>query len=221
MTYNPENHNRRSIRLRDYDYSLPGKYFVTICVQHRKCLLGNVINGEMNLNDAGRMIEKWWQEIARKFPLIDVDEHITMPNHFHVIIEIVDRRMREKDLYLDGKSKDHISQVMSVLPEKSAALPEIVRWFKTMTTNEYIRGVKQFGWPRFEHKLWQRNYYEHTVVSLKSLRNIRHYIRMNPAMWPFDRDNFNAITYDREQIGAFLSEKFSHQRRIRFHHQFR
>jgi putative transposase len=209
MSYDPEKHNRHSIRMRGYDYSSPGKYFVTICVQYRECLLGNVINGEMNLNDAGRMVEKWWQEIARKFPLVDLDEHITMPNHFHGIIEIVDRRMREKDLLLDGKTIDHISQVMSGLPEKSAPLPEILRWFKTMTTNEYIRGVKQFGWPRFEGKLWQRNYYEHTVVSLKSLRNIRHYIRMNPAMWPFDRDNLNAITSDREQIGAFLSDKFS------------
>jgi len=207
MPYDPEKHHRRSIRLRGYDYSSPGKYFVTICVQHRKCLYGEVINGEMNLNDAGRMVEKWWRELANKFPLVDLDEHVTMPNHFHGIIVIVDRREREKDLFHEGKTKDQIAQAMEVIPEKSAPLPEIVQWFKTMTTNEYIRGVKQLGWPRFERKLWQRNYYEHTIFSLRSLRNIRQYIRANPAMWPYDRDNPDAIAPDREQIGLFLVNK--------------
>ncbi len=207
MAYDPQKHNRRSIRLRGYDYSLPGKYFVTICVQQRRCLFGEIINGEMNLNDAGRMVEKWWQELARKFPLVDLDEHITMPNHFHGIIEIVDRRKREKDLFYEGKTKDHIEQVMAELPEKSAPLPQIVQWFKTMTTNEYIRGVKQLDWPRFEGKLWQRNYYEHIIFSFRSLQNIRQYIRANPVMWWFDRDNSAAVAPDREQVRLLLANK--------------
>jgi len=208
MPYDPEKHHRRSIRLRGYDYSSPGKYFVTICVQQRKYLFGEISNGEMNLNDAGRMIEKWWQELAHKFSLVELDEHITMPNHFHGIIVIVDRRKREKDFFYAGKTKDQIAQAMSALPEKSAPLPEIMQWFKTMTTNEYIRGVKQLGWPRFERKLWQRNYYEHTIFSLRSLQNIRHYIRANPALWPYDRDNPGASAADRERIGPLLANKF-------------
>src|SRR6185436_4204174 len=95
----------------------------------------------------------------------------------------------EKDLFYAGKTKDQIAQAMVDIPAKSAPLPEIVQWFKTMTTNEYIRGVKQLGWPQFEQKLWQRNYYEHTCLSLKSLRNIRQYIQANPLLWPFDCDN--------------------------------
>ena len=189
MSYDPEKHQRRSIRLRGYDYSTPGRYFVTICVQQRKCLYGEVSEGEMHLNDAGRMIERWWLELAHKFPLVDLDEHITMPNHFHGIIEIVDRRQREKDLFHAGKSKDYMAQAMTAFPEKSAPLSEIVQWFKTMTTNEYIRGVKQLGWLPFEGKLWQRNYYEHIISSWRALLNIRRYIRANPAMWDYDRDN--------------------------------
>jgi REP-associated tyrosine transposase len=206
MPYDPEKHHRRSIRLHGYDYSAPGKYFVTICVQQRECLYGEVINGEMKLNDAGRMVEIWWRKLANKFPPVDLDEHVTMPNHFHGIIVIVNRREREKDLFHAGKSKEQIAQAMASVPEKSAPLPEIIQWFKTMTTNEYIRGGKESGWPRFDRKLWQRNYYEHTIFSLKTLRNIRQYIRANPPMWPYDRDNQERIAPDREKISPFLEE---------------
>ena len=206
MPYDPERHHRRSVRLRGYDYSSPGKYFVTICVQHRERLYGEVINGEMKLNDAGLMVEKWWLELANKFPLIDLDEHVIMPNHLHGIIVIVDRRGREKDLFYTGKTRGQIAHAMAGIPEKSAPLPEIVQWFKTMTTNEYIRGVKELGWPRFDRKLWQRNYYEHVIFSLKSLRNIRQYIRANPLMWPYDRDNLEAVAPDREKIGPLLAD---------------
>jgi putative transposase len=162
----------------------------------------------MHLNDAGSMIEKWWQELAHKFPLAELDEHITMPNHFHGIIVIVDRRKREKDFFYAGKTKEQIKEAMAALPEKSAPLPAIVQWFKAMTTNEYIRGVKQFNWPRFERKLWQRNYYEDTIFSLRELQNIRQYIRANPAMWPYDRDNPAATTPKREQLGPLLARQF-------------
>jgi putative transposase len=207
MSYDPEKHHRRSIRLRGYDYSAPGKYFVTIRVQQRKCLYGEISNSEMNLNAAGNMVEKWWQELAHKFPLVELDEHITMPNHFHGIIAIVDRRKREKDFFYAEKTKDQISQAMAAIPEKSAPLPEIVQWFKTMTTNEYIRGVKQFNWPRFERRLWQRNYYEDTILSLRALQSIRQYIRANPVIWPYDRDNPAANAPDREQLGRLLAHK--------------
>ena len=78
--------NRRSIRLKEYDYSRAGPYFVTICVQDRKCLFGDIRDGEMTLNDAGRMVQKWCGELNNKFPDIQCDEYIVMPNHFHAII---------------------------------------------------------------------------------------------------------------------------------------
>lgn len=87
--YNPETHHRRSIRLKGYDYALPGAYFITICTQNRECLFGNVSNGVMQLNVAGKMIQKWWYKITMKFKNIKPDEFVIMPNHFHGIIFIV------------------------------------------------------------------------------------------------------------------------------------
>ena len=90
MSYDPSIHHRRSIRLKGYDYSAIGSYFITICVQERQCVFGEVLNQVMHLNDAGRMVEEWWSELARKFRRIRPDEHIVMPNHFHGIVTIVE-----------------------------------------------------------------------------------------------------------------------------------
>ena len=87
--YNPAIHHRRSIRLKGYDYSLPDLFFITICVQNKTCLFGEIINQQMILNDAGVMVEKWYVELENKFPDIKCYEHVVMPNHFHCIIENV------------------------------------------------------------------------------------------------------------------------------------
>ncbi|MEZ4803828.1 MAG: transposase, partial [Gelidibacter sp.] len=84
--YNPQIHHRRSIRLKGYDYSQRGAYFITICLQDRACLFGRVADGQMELNDAGKMIEKWWQKIPEKFPDIELGEYTVMPNHFHAVV---------------------------------------------------------------------------------------------------------------------------------------
>jgi len=86
MKYTNEVHHRRSIRLKGYDYSQAGLYFLTICVQNHECLFGTIRGGEMVLNDAGKMIEKWCVELSHKFSDIVVDTHIVMPNHFHAVI---------------------------------------------------------------------------------------------------------------------------------------
>jgi putative transposase len=85
---------RKAMRLRDYDYSTPGAYFVTICVQNRECLFGRVENESMKLNDAGKMIGHWWMEVSRKFPSIQMDEYVVMPNHFHAVIVLVGADLR-------------------------------------------------------------------------------------------------------------------------------
>jgi REP element-mobilizing transposase RayT len=84
--YNPNIYNRRSIRLKGYDYAQTGLYFVTLCVQNRECLFGEIINGGMLLNNAGEMIGKWCAELSNKFPDVVLDTYIIMPNHFHAII---------------------------------------------------------------------------------------------------------------------------------------
>jgi len=89
MKYNPNIHHRRSIRLKDYDYSQPGAYFVTICVQNKKCFFGKITEIEMILNDAGKMLQQWWHELNNKFQFVNTDEYAVMPNHFHGVVFIV------------------------------------------------------------------------------------------------------------------------------------
>lgn len=89
MKYDPDIHHRRSIRLKEYNYSQAGWYFVTICTQHHECLFGNIVQGEMNLNDAGRMVKKWYLELENKFSDVQCLEYVIMPNHFHSVIQNV------------------------------------------------------------------------------------------------------------------------------------
>ncbi|MCI0596714.1 MAG: hypothetical protein L0Z48_09285, partial [candidate division Zixibacteria bacterium] len=89
MKYNPDVHHRRSIRLKEYDYAQAGAYFVTICTQGREGLFGGIKNGGMELNPAGQMVQTVWEELPRRFPDIELDEFIIMPNHVHGIIVIV------------------------------------------------------------------------------------------------------------------------------------
>jgi REP element-mobilizing transposase RayT len=88
MKFNPDIHHRRSLRLKHYDYSQSGAYFVTICTHHRECLFGEIVDGKMQLNDAGRMAEKWLKELENKYPHITCCPFICMPNHVHLIVAI-------------------------------------------------------------------------------------------------------------------------------------
>ncbi len=182
MRYDPQKHHRRSIRLKGYDYSQPGAYFVTICTQNREYLFGEILNGEMRLNDAGRMVERWWLKLSTKFPCVRPDTYVVMPNHFHGIVIIMDENREAPS---------------------DTSLPRIIQWFKTMTTNEYIRGVKTLGWPPFHRRVWQRNYYEHIVRDASVLEAIRTYINDNPAHWELDRYNKRATGTDPASVAIW------------------
>jgi REP element-mobilizing transposase RayT len=91
MTYDPEKHHRRSIRLKGYDYTQPGAYFITICTHGRECLFGEIINGEMHLNEAGQIVVQTWQDLPNHISNVQLDAFVVMPNHVHGIIIITDR----------------------------------------------------------------------------------------------------------------------------------
>lgn len=179
MKFDPKKHHRRSIRLKGYDYSKPGGYFITICTQNRELLFGTVRNGHIILNDAGRMIQQWYFGLEFKFPDIQCDQHIIMPNHFHAIIIIVGA-----DLRVCPKTNTHAKPKQG--EHTGSPLPKIVQWFKTMTTNHYIQGVNNNGWMPFDKKLWQRNYWEHIIRDENNLNRIRRYIIENPLKWQDD-----------------------------------
>jgi REP element-mobilizing transposase RayT len=85
---NPNKFHRRSLRLPAYDYSLPGRYFVTICTQNRECLFGEIKDGEMVLNEIGKMVESVWKNIPQRFSFVELDQFVVMPNHFPRNIDI-------------------------------------------------------------------------------------------------------------------------------------
>jgi len=179
-------HQRKSIRLKGYDYAQAGAYFITICTQHRAHLFGEIVDGVMRLNDAGHMIEQWYGELANKFPDIECGEYIVMPNHFHAVVTIVgaDLCVCPPDNPCDIGKGAHVGA-----PLRGADIPSVVQWFKTMTTNAYIRGVKQAGWLRFNQKLWQRNYWEHIIRNEQEFERISRYICNNPAQWQHEQLN--------------------------------
>ncbi len=185
MKYNPDIHTRRSIRLKGYDYSQAGLYFITICTQNRLCLFGGIHNGEMRLNDAGTMIERQWHESICRFNNIKTHEYIVMPNHFHDIIEFVGAPLVGAHCTIQPSTmaERQTGQPQGIAP----TVGDVVGSFKSLSTNEYIRGVKDNIWPRFDKRLWQRNYYEHIIRDEKSYLQISEYIQTNPITWPDDK----------------------------------
>ena len=215
MKCDPQKHRRRSIRLKGYDYSRSGMYFVTIVAQDRECLFGNIVDGKILLNEAGQMVEKWYVELENKFPDIHCDAYAIMPNHFHAIIQNVGagigkgvgtgvgadvgadlRVCHANELELVGADRC-VCPIKESGEHKGSPLQKIVQWFKTMTTNEYIRGVKQRGWKPFHGKLWQRNYWEHIIRDDEELNRIREYIGNNPIQWELDNENPDNSKFDR------------------------
>ncbi|MCK4591435.1 MAG: hypothetical protein KAT86_06745 [Candidatus Latescibacteria bacterium] len=168
-------YHRRSVRLNGYDYFQPGAYFVTICVQSSLCLLDNI--------DVRVVVQRWWDELHNKFPNVDTDAFVIMPNHIHGVIIItypVGAHLRVRPESSSGQTH-----------RSAPTVGNIIQWFKTMTTNEYIHGVKQYGWTPFPGRLWQRNYYEHIIRNEDQLNSIREYIHLNPLKWELDRENPN------------------------------
>ena len=152
--------NRRSIRLKGYDYSQAGAYFVTICTQNRECLFGDVVNGEMVLNEFGELVFATWADLPNHNFGIELDAFIAMPNHVHGIINIVRAGLEPART---GKMQN---------------LSEIIRQFKTFSARRINQLRNTPGLP-----LWQRNYYEHVVRDEDDLYRIRKYIINNPAKW--------------------------------------
>ncbi len=107
MPYNSDIHHRHSIRLREYDYSQAGAYFVTICTQNRECLLGEIVQGEMRLNAAGNVAADSWAWLADQYDYVELDHWVIMPNHIHGIIVITDDRRGEIYHIRRGGSRDN------------------------------------------------------------------------------------------------------------------
>ncbi|MEM9955663.1 MAG: transposase [Chloroflexota bacterium] len=162
----PENKlpQRKSPRLEGYDYSRNGAYFVTICVQDRLHLFGTIVEQKMILNDAGVMIHHFLGEIPQKYASIEPDLFVVMPNHIHIIL-------------------------LKLSDDDGLSISDIIQWFKRITTNEYIEGVKNKQWKRFSRRLWQQSFHDHIIRDEGSLNYIREYVLYNPRLWEKDELN--------------------------------
>jgi putative transposase len=167
----PKN-DRRSIRLKNYDYSKPGYYFLTICSFQKKFIFGNIEEGRVLLGPVGNFIEKCWTDIPKHFTGTGLDHFVVMPNHFHGILVIDRFRTGEACLAPTRDSKQKIG------------LAHIVGSFKSAVS----KMVKDMNGRRGD-PVWQRNYYEHVIRDEGDLNNIREYITNNPLQWALDEEN--------------------------------
>ena len=178
--YNPDVHHRRSIRLRDYDYSGGGAYFVTICTFQRECLFGKLVDGEMWLNEVGNIVQMAWYDLPNHYPHVVLDQSVIMPNHFHGVIVI-------NGPGIVGAGFKPAPTEPAPTPEqhgKRHGLSEIVRAFKTFSARSINQLRDNAGCP-----VWQRNYYEHVIRNEADLANVRQYIANNPLKWGQDENN--------------------------------
>jgi len=176
VKYDPDKHHRRSIRLKGYDYSRAGAYFVTVVAHRRECLFGEVVGGDVALNEYGRVVEKWWHQIPVHFPNVDTLTFVVMPNHIHGIIVINDRG-RGAVSAPDNNEIEHSGEMTS--PLRRPTLGKIVAYFKYQSTKE-MNAMDGIGTIT---KFWQRNYYEHIIRNDDDLNRIHRYIESNPSMW--------------------------------------
>jgi putative transposase len=150
MTSYPQ---RRLRRIQGYDYPQGGAYFVTVCIQHRKSLLGRIDGERVALTPAGIMVQSFWDALAERFDGVELDAFVVMPEHLHGIL---------------------------LLRGRSFTLMQVMTAYKSLTTVEYGRGVKHEGWPRYTGSLWQRGYYDRVIRDEEELNTIRAYIDTNP-----------------------------------------
>ena len=182
MTYSPQRHHRRTLRLKEFDYTQAGYYFVTIVVKERECLLGEIVGEEMKLNDMGRIVAVSWEWLRDQYSYVELDEYIVMPNHVHGIIVIRDTGNGAIASHRRGDSR--IAPTATPLVQKRKSLGRLVGAVKTVSAKKVNLGRGTPGQP-----LWQRNYYEHVIRNEASLSQIRQYIRDNPAKWELDQEN--------------------------------
>ena len=198
MKFDPEKHHRRSIRLKNYDYSQPGYYFLTICTYKRQSWFGEIKNNRMYLNQIGKIVAEEWINTRKIRPKFQLDEWIIMPNHLHGIV-IIDENIlglgeRNRDILGDHNiseqkifgeaSQDILGARNAPLRQEPNSISSFVARFKSAVTKRInlLRNNRDIP-------IWQRNYYESIIQDEQSLLAIQEYILNNPCQWEKDPDN--------------------------------
>jgi REP element-mobilizing transposase RayT len=198
LRYDSDRHHRRSIRLRGYDYSREGLYFMTIVTRGRALLLGKAVDGRVHPSDAGREVQAMWECLPDRFPRVRLVAFVLMPNHVHFVLAIV-----SEPLAVQGEETSPLQPELGPVgagfsrPENLPAgaepvgagssrptLGQVVAYFKHEST-KFINALP--GMPG--EPVWQRNYYEHIIRDEDEFLQIRRYITENPSRWDTDKEN--------------------------------
>ena len=174
---------RRPTRLRGYDYSQPCAYFVSICVQHRKCLFGTIIDGKMQLNGIGQIVVECWSRVPQHFLSVELGESVVMPNHFHGIVSWGISETRDPRPFVGARSprpSENLNNRKSQIPLPS--LGKIMAYFKYQSTKHINQHRNMAG-----TRVWQRNYHDHIIRDDPDLQRLRQYMQNNPMKWELDQ----------------------------------
>lgn len=167
--------HRRSVRLKDHDYSSEGLYFVTICTKDRECLFGKIVNGQVRLNAYGETVLNCWNEIPKHFSHVILDSFVVMPNHIHAILSISN---------VGAGLPRPSTKGAETAPLRPVTLGKIVAYVKYQST-KFVNEIRNTpGIP-----VWQRNYYEHIIRNENELLQTQKYILENPLKWSSDPEN--------------------------------
>ncbi len=169
-----DKHKRKSLRLKEYDYSKPGYYYVTVCTFNKRNLFGMIENDKMKSNRSGQFTEKCLKEIPSHFSNSELDYYVIMPNHIHFVVVIKGQNVGAENL--QPHSCSSLNEFQNIIPR---SLGSIVKGFKIGVTKWFRRNTNI-------HNVWQRNYYERIIRNDKELYEIRKYIEQNPLKWALD-----------------------------------
>ncbi len=195
--YNPAIHHRKSYRLKNYDYSRPGLYAITICCEKHQYLFGEITDGRLLLNDAGRIAKKCWIAIPEHYPNTRLHEFVIMPNHVHGIIEIIEKYIPQKlvnDNNVGCQNIDALhyndvnirtkNEYQKIIHGSIGCIVRgykigVTKWFRQNYPNEFPKN----------RKIWQSNYYDRILWSVASYERMANYILNNPKNW--NKDFYN------------------------------
>lgn len=192
MKYNPKIHHRRSIRLKGYDYSQAGAYFITVCCQDKELRFGKIENDKMVLNEFGTIAYNEWNQLPERFSNFELDVFQIMPNHMHGIIVLVGAGFTPAQ-----NDKTAEASKAAANPDRTGTIGDIIGAYKSLVANECLKIFKS-RWVGVNigagvnpaptmGKLWQRNYYEHIIRNEQSYQTISNYIITNPSKWKDDK----------------------------------
>jgi putative transposase len=191
MSFDPAIHHRHAMRLKGYDYSQSGYYFVNICTRNAMCILGEIQNATIRLSPLGRIVQGCWNEIPSHYTRVRLESFQIMPNHIHAIIGIQE------------PGRDAARPVPTEVNHRKGILGNIVGSFKAAATKAVHEAGHFVG-----RTIWQSRFYDHIIRDDVAFYFVQQYIELNPLMWEYSRWNRKGKRISMEQFEKILQEQF-------------